>query len=410
MEQVRAARHLWRDAGREAAAGHDETHGAGAVRPGRERDRMSALFRPLRLGALDLSHRIVMAPLTRLRNRRPGDLPHALHAEYYGQRASAGGLLITEATAVAPAGLGYPGAPGIHTPEQVAAWRAVVQAVHAKGGRIAAQLWHGGRISHSSLQPGGGLPVAPSAIAAPGLHVDAEGQPTPFETPRALAAAEIAGVVAGFREAALNARAAGFDAVEIHGANGYLIDQFLRDGTNRRTDAYGGVVANRLRFLLEVVDAVAGAWDPARVGVRLSPWGRFNGMADSDSRTLFGAAARALGRRGLAWLHLVEPRADWTTDEAEAAAGTPDAAALFGPLFGGPVIDAGGFTREAAERAIAEGRADAVAFGRLFIANPDLPERFRRRAPLNPYHRPTFYEGGACGYTDYPSLAEAEAA
>lgn len=365
-----------------------------------------SLFQPVRFGALDLGHRIVMAPLTRLRSRQPGDVPQALNAEYYGQRASKGGLIVTEATDIAEQARGYPGAPGIYTAEQIAGWRLVTDAVHARGGLIVLQIWHTGRISHSSMQPGGALPVAPSAVAAPGMHMDAKGSPVPFETPRALSEDEIPGIVAAFRRAAENAKAAGFDGVEVHGANGYLLDQFLQDGTNRREDLYGGSVENRARLLLEVVDAVADIWGTDRVGVRLSPWGRSNSMRDSDPETLFGHVSGELGARRIAYLHLVEPRADQNSDTNALDPDAPDAASRFRSRFGGKVIAAGGFTRETAAAAIAEGRADAIAFGRLFIANPDLPERLRRRARLNRYDRSTFYGGGARGYTDYPALAD----
>ncbi len=367
------------------------------------------LFQSVRLGALALAHRVVMAPLTRLRSRRPGDAPTALNAEYYGQRASEGGLIVSEATDVAEQARGYPGAPGIYSGEQIEGWRRVTEAVHAKGGLIVLQIWHTGRVSHSSMQPGGALPVAPSAVAAPGLHMDAAGKPVPFETPRALREDEIPGIVAQFRRAAENAKAAGFDGVEVHGANGYLLDQFLQDGTNKREDRYGGPVENRARLLLEAVDAVAEVWGPDRVGVRLSPWGKFGGMRDSNPGALFGHVTAALGPRGLAYLHLVEPRADQNSDTNALDPDAPDAASRFKARFGGKVIAAGGFTRDTAAEVVAEGWADAVAFGRLFIANPDLPERFRRGAPLNRYDRSTFYGGGARGYTDYPALAERRA-
>lgn len=367
---------------------------------------VSALFEPLRLGSIELSHRVVMAPLTRLRSRQPGDVPHALNAEYYGQRASQGGLIITEATDISPQARGYPGAPGIYSAEQIEGWRQVTDDVHAKGGIIFLQIWHTGRVSHSSMRPGVALPVAPSALAAGGMHMDATGAPVPFETPRALEEDEIASIVDDFRQAALNAKAAGFDGVEVHGANGYLIDQFLRDGSNRRTDSYGGSIENRARFLLEVVDAVVSTWEPGRVGVRLSPWGNFNDMEDSDTPSLFRYAASELGVRNLAYLHVVEPRADQSSDINALDPNAPDAAQTLRGAFGGPLISAGGYVRESAEEAIAQGRADAIAFGRLFIANPDLPERFRRGAPLNRYHRPTFYGGGASGYTDYAVLTD----
>lgn len=365
------------------------------------------LFTPLRLGAIELAHRVVMAPLTRLRSQQPGDVPHALNAQYYGQRASEGGLIVTEATDISPFARGYPGAPGIYSPEQIAGWKDVTRAVHAKGGLIYCQIWHTGRVSHSSMQPAFGLPAAPSAVPVTGMkHMDATGAPVDFETPRALGPEEIAAIIGDFRQAAVNARAAGFDGVEIHGANGYLIDQFLRDGSNRRTDAYGGSIENRARFLLEVVDAVISAWEAGRVGIRLSPWGGFNDMADSQTAELFRHAARQLGTRGIGYIHLVEPRADQNSDVNAVDPDAPDAAQTFRGAFGGPVISAGGYTAETAEAAVAEGRADAIAFGRLFIANPDLSERFRRGASLNRYDRSTFYGGGAQGYVDYPSLRE----
>lgn len=371
-------------------------------------DNESPLFQPVSLGALDLDHRVVMAPLTRLRARQPGDVPYQLNATYYGQRASRGGLIISEATDISPQARGYPGAPGVYSDEQIAGWRLVTKAVHAKGGRIVLQIWHTGRISHSSMQPGGAPPIAPSAVPAAGVHMDAQGRPVPFETPRALDVDEITGILAQFRQAALNTREAGFDGVEVHGANGYLLDQFLQDGTNKRNDAYGGSIENRSRLLLEVVDTVVDILGAGRVGVRLSPWGKFNSMMDSDPGALLEHVTVELGRRGLAYLHMIEPRADQNSDTNGLDSSAPDAASRFRSCFGGPLIAAGGFTRETAEAAIAEGRADAIAFGRLFIANPDLPERFRRKAPLNRYHRPSFYGGAEQGYTDYPALDEGE--
>ena len=362
------------------------------------------LFEPARLGALALSHRVVLAPLTRLRSAQPGDIPTALNAEYYAQRASQGGLLITEATDISDDARGYPGAPGVHSPAQIAGWRGVTDAVHAKGGLIVNQIWHCGRISHSTMRTDGSVPVAPSAIAAPGGHVNVRGESVAFETPRSLELGEIAGIVAQFRQAAVNAKDAGFDGVEVHGANGYLLDQFLRDGSNQRSDRYGGSFENRARFLLEVIDAVAGVYGAERVGVRLSPWGSFNGMEDSDTGALFDHVVAALATRGLAYLHLVEPRADQGSDVNALNADAPDAASRFKRIFGGPVIAAGGFTRETGAEAVAAGNADAIAYGRLFIANPDLPERFRQGAALNRHDRSTFYGGGAKGYTDYPAM------
>ncbi len=368
---------------------------------------MDPLFNPLTLGDVTLAHRVVMAPLTRLRSRQPGDVPQPLNATYYGQRATQGGLIITEATDIVEQSRGYPGAPGIYSAEQIAGWRAVTDAVHAKGGLIFVQIWHCGRVSHSSMQPGGTLPVAPSAIAATGTHMDRTGKPTPFEIPRALTLEEIPPIVEAFAQATRNAQAAGFDGVEIHSANGYLLDQFLQDGSNLRTDLYGGSIENRARLLLEVVDAVVEAWAPGRVGVRLSPWGAFNGMHDSDPAALYTHVAQALGTRGLAYLHVVEPRADQSSDVNAIKADAPDAGDLVKRAFGGTVISAGGYVADTARTAITEHRADAIAFGRLFIANPDLPERLRTGAALNRYDRSTFYGGTEKGYTDYPALKAA---
>jgi N-ethylmaleimide reductase len=352
------------------------------------------LFAPSQLGPLLLPNRIVMAPMTRNR-AGAGNVPTALNAEYYVQRASAG-LIVTEATQVSPQGVGYPGTPGIHSDAQVEGWRLVTDAVHRAGGRIFLQLWHVGRISHPSLQPDGALPVAPSAIAAEGEAFTASG-PQPFVVPRALETGEIPGVVGQFEDGARRALAAGFDGVEIHAANGYLIDQFLRDGANRRTDRYGGSALNRARFLLEVTEAVAGVWDGDQVGVRLSPWSDFNSMRDSDPPATFGHAAQALAPFGLAYLHLVEP-----------AGGVPAGAAPLAPAlkaaFGGPLVVNGGYTRALAEAAIARGDADLVSFAASFLANPDLPARLARNAPLNAPEPATFYGGDHRGYTDYPVL------
>jgi N-ethylmaleimide reductase len=367
---------------------------------------MDPLFTPARLGALSLKHRVVMAPLTRMRSLQPGDIPHKLNAEYYGQRASDGGLIITEATDISPSAAGYAGAPGIHTAEQVAGWRLVTDIVHAKGGLIVNQIWHTGRFSHSSLQPDGKPPFAPSAIAIKGEHKTRQGELVPYETPRVLTEDQIAGIVRDFARAAANSKAAGFDGVEIHGANGYLIDQFLRNGSNRRTDRYGGPIENRARFLLEAVDAVIPVWGRDRVGVRLSPFGRDGDMIDSDGFALWRHAARELGERGLAYLHLVEPRADKSSDVNAIHPDAPDAAAELKDVFGGPLISAGGYVGETARAAILSGKADAVAFGRLFIANPDLAKRLRVNAPTNRHHRPSFYGGSEVGYTDYPFLKD----
>ena len=355
------------------------------------------LFTPIQIGPLALPNRVVMAPMTRNR-AGAGNVPGALAADYYRQRASAG-LIVTEATQVSPQGVGYPGTPGIHDDLQVAGWRRVTDAVHAAGGRIFLQLWHVGRISHPSLQPDGVLPVAPSAIAAKGDAFTASG-PQPFVTPRALETAEIPGIVAQFQNGARLAQAAGFDGVEIHGANGYLIDQFLRDGTNHRTDRYGGNLQNRARFLLEVTEAVAGVWGPERVGVRLSPQSDFNDMHDSDPRATFGHAALALAPFGLAYLHIVEP-------VGALPEGTPRLGPDLKEAFGGQLMVNGGYTRPLAEAALARGEADLVSFGSSFLANPDLPLRLARNAPLNAPEPATFYGGTERGYTDYPALDDA---
>jgi N-ethylmaleimide reductase len=359
----------------------------------------TTLFQPLVVGGLRLPSRIVMAPMTR--NRADGsDAPHALNAEYYRQRAGAG-LVITEASQVSPQGKGYSRTPGIYSEKQVAGWRKVTDAVHEAGGLIFLQLWHVGRISHPALQPNGALPVAPSAIAANGQAYTDEGLKD-FVTPRALETAEIPAVVEQFRRGAENAKAAGFDGVEIHGANGYLVDQFLRDGTNKRTDAYGGPVENRMRFLREVVEAVIGVWGAYRVGVRLSPLGNFNSMSDSDPAKTFGHAAEVLGRYGLAYLHIVE-------GGDESGEGALDWAELK-RRFGGIYMANGGYDRENASAVLASGRADLVSFATPYIANPDLADRFRLGASLAQSDRATHYGGDARGYTDYPALAQSQVA
>lgn len=356
------------------------------------------LFTPVQLGAYALPNRIVMAPLTR--NRAGKDnVPHKLNAEYYRQRASAG-LIISEATQVSPQGVGYPATPGIHSDAQVEGWQLVTDAVHRQGGRIFLQLWHVGRISHPSLQPNGELPVAPSAIAPQGSAMTYSGE-QPFVTPRALETDEIPGLVEDFRQGAKNALAAGFDGVEVHGANGYLIDQFLRDGTNRRTDAYGGSVENRARLLLEITQAAIDVWGSDRVGVRLSPSGTFNDMSDSDPRTTFGYAIQALNPLNLAYLHLIEP------SEADLRhGGTAIPTREFRPLYDGTLMVNWDYDQTSGEAAIAAGNADLVSYGKLFIANPDLPKRFKLDAPLNQPDPSTFYGGGAEGYTNYPALPE----
>ena len=353
---------------------------------------MNPLFEPLKVGDLTLRNRVVMAPLTRQR-ASAGRVPNDLMVEYYTQRSGAG-LILTEATAVTPQGVGYADTPGLWSPEQVKGWRKVVDAVHGKGSLIVAQLWHVGRISDPVFLDGE-LPVAPSAIAAGG-HVSLVRPQRPYVTPRALELDEIAGVIAAFRKGAENAKRAGFDGVEVHGANGYLLDQFLQDSTNARTDAYGGPIENRARLLLEVVDEAIAVWGADRVGVHLAPRADAHTMGDSDRGATFGYVARELGRRKIAFI----------------AAREHEAADSLGPqlkkAFGGVYIVNEGFSRESAEAIIARGDADAVAWGKPFIANADLVRRFELDAGLNDWDSSTFYAPGEKGYTDYPLLETAE--
>ena len=355
----------------------------------------NALLEPAVLGTLPLANRIVMAPLTRSRAAE-GNIPHALNARYYAQRASAG-LIISEATQITPQGQGYPKTPGIHSDAQIAGWQGVTRAVHEHGGKIFLQLWHVGRISHPVTQADGGLPVAPSAIQPAGEIYTEQGM-KPFVTPRALTAEEIPGLVEEFRRAATNAKAAGFDGVEIHAANGYLIDQFLRDGTNQRDDAYGGSVNNRGRLLREVTETVLTVWEPGRVGVRLSPVNAFNDIADSAPQATFEAVTTQLNAYRLAYLHVVEDR-DSGFDFQQLR-----------QIFNGAYMANGDYQRDSAIEAVAKDQADFVAFGKLFIANPDLPERLRRNGPYNAARLDSYYAGGAEGYDDYPALDTASAA
>ncbi len=357
-----------------------------------------ALFSPLSVGALELPNRVLMAPLTRNRAHADGT-PKAMAVEYYRQRASAG-LIVTEATQISAMGKGYLDTPGIHAPAHVAAWRKITDAVHAAGGRIVLQLWHVGRISHSSLLPDGAAPVAPSAIRAKAQTFTAEGFADTSE-PRALRTDEIPALIADFRAAARNAMDAGFDGVEVHGANGYLLDQFLHAHSNARDDAYGGAPENRARLTLEVTRAVADEIGAGRVGVRLSPTGTFNDMR-ADDEDAFAAAIDGLDAMGLAYLHIVEK-----FPGAEVSAAEPALLARLRARWHGVYIANGDFDADQAAQWIAEGRADAVAFGRPFIANPDLPARFQSHAALNAPDQNTFYGGGAEGYTDYPALTAA---
>ena len=358
------------------------------------------LFDPVQLGPYRLNNRIVMAPLTRSR-AQAADVPGKLAAEYYAQRASAG-LIIAEATQISPQGKGYAYTPGIYSQEQVAAWKEITNAVHAKGGRIFLQLWHVGRISHSTLQPGGALPVAPSAIRPEGKAFTESGF-VPFETPRALETAEIPGLVDQYRQATRNALAAGFDGVEIHAANGYLIDQFLRDKTNHRTDAYGGSIENRARLLLEVMQAVTEICSPDRVGVRISPLSPFNDCGDSNPQPLFAYVAEQLNRFKPAYLHVIEGA---TGGPREVENGFD--LIILRKLFKGLYMANNGYDLDLALQARRENRADLIAFGRPFISNPDLVERLRTGAPLNELDPDTLYGGGAKGYTDYPEMSPAE--
>jgi N-ethylmaleimide reductase len=356
----------------------------------------TSLHTPIKIGPYHLPNRIVMAPLTRM--RAPDNSPTDLMATYYAQRASAG-LIISEATPISPQGVGYPATPGIYNELQVAGWKKITEAVHAKNGHIFLQLWHVGRISHPDFH-GGQLPVAPSAIRPKGDAVTPQGM-KPFVTPRALETDEIQGIVEYYRRAAKMALDAGFDGIEIHSANGYLLDQFLRDGTNKRTDRYGDTLENRARFLLEVTEAVATVWGAERVGIRLSPSGTFNDMTDSDPETIFVYLLGQLNRFGLAYLHIV----DALESDIRHGANVINLEVLR-KAYNGRLIVCGGYDQARAEGVIAQGMADAVAFGKLYIANPDLVERFKLNAPLNEPDPVTFYGGNEKGYTDYPVLMD----
>ena len=349
---------------------------------------MSTLLDPLVVGDWRLPNRVFLAPLTRTR-ASAGRVPNALMAEYYRQRAGAG-LMLTEATSVTPMGIGYPDTPGIWSREQVEGWKLVTRAVHEVGGRILLQLWHVGRVSDPSYLAGE-LPVGPSAIAPAG-HLHLLRPERPFVAPRALERAEIPGVVAAYKLGAQNAQRAGFDGVEIHGANGYLLDQFLQDGSNRRTDDYGGSIENRARLMLEVTDAVVSVWGAGRVGMHLAPRGDMYSMGDSNPNATFGYVAEQLGKRGIAFI------------AARESVGPDRLGPELKRKFGGIYIANEGFSFETANKTIAAGEADAVAFGTLFIANPDLPKRFAIGAPLDTPDPSTFYGSGPHGYTDYPGL------
>jgi N-ethylmaleimide reductase len=364
------------------------------------------LFTPIQIGRLTLEHRVVMAPLTRSRSEQPGDVPGALMRQYYTQRASKGGLIISEATTISPSAKGWFGAPGIHTDEQVAGWRKITDAVHANGASIFSQLWHTGRASH--IDTSGFTPVTSSVdenyMRDKTIRVSTpHGWAHPSEH-RSLDTSEIPGIIEDYRGAAERAKAAGFDGVELHSGNGYLPDQFLQNGVNKRTDAYGGSIENRSRFLFEVVAALVGVWGANRVGVRIAPGGRWNGMSDSNPGALFDYVAAQLNRFGLAWLHIIEPRIRGNALVVEGQ--PPVAAERLRKIFKGTIVAAGGFEPETAEEAVESGIADLVAFGKHFVANPDLPKRIRLGLPLNAYDRSTFYTFEARGYTDYPFYEE----
>ncbi|HEY1999102.1 alkene reductase [Paraburkholderia sp.] len=368
---------------------------------------MSKLFSSVKVGPYEFSHRVVLAPLTRMR-AEGGAVPGRLMAEYYAQRTSPGALLISEATIAAANGNGYLGAPGLFDDSQIAGWRLVTDAVHAKGGRIFLQLYHAGRQSNAEVQPAGSQPVGPSAIAHGGVAYTQSGW-VPNTPNRALEIDEIAQLVESFRSAAQRGVAAGFDGVELHAANGYLFDQFLQDGSNKRTDIYGGSFENRARFLLEATRAVISVWGSNKVAVRLGPSGTWGDMSDSDPVGLFSYVAAELNKLDLAYLHLIEPRIlgnveDDTKDQ------NPVAAQLMRKHYKGVIIAAGGFKGDSAEAILNAGDADLVAFGRDFIANPDLPERLLNKLPLNRYDRPTFFGGTEVGYTDYPFYSDAAVA
>jgi N-ethylmaleimide reductase len=367
------------------------------------------LFTPVQIGAITLKHRVVMPPLSRLRAEWPSGVPSDLMLEYYSQRASDGGLIFTEATAASPSARGYRGAPGIYSDEQVTGWRRVTDAVHAKGGYMFVQLWHAGRTTHVAVT--GEEPITasvdPTYWADPSILVvtpDGFLQPSPH---RGLETAEIAGIIEQYHAAALNAKKASFDGVELMAANGHLIDQFLQDNSNKRTDRYGGTIENRARLLFEAVAALVSVWGAGRVGVRIAPSGTFNGMADRNPRALFRYVAERLNDFKLAYLHVIEPRIKGGDLIAEGQG--PVAAQELSKVFHGPIIAAGGFEPYTAEATVANGDASLIAFGRHFIANPDLPKRIELGLPLNPYDRRTFYAFDARGYTDYPKYEAHEA-
>jgi N-ethylmaleimide reductase len=385
-----------RDVGRAMSAKNAAPdHGANQV------PEIRKLFSPVKVGQLELSHRVVHAPMTRLRSE-PDDSPSVMMVEYYVQRASRGGLVITESAHPSFDSRGYIGAPGIYTDAHIEAWKRVADAVHVKGGRIFMQIAHDGRQSHVDLSDGA-APIAPSVVPFEGVALTQNGW-VPVSPHRALDIEEIPALVESFRSAAERAKAAGVDGVEIHNANGYLADTFLQDGTNKRTDAYGGSVENRARFTLELVEAFVSVWGPGRVGLRVSPSGQWGAISDSDPEKTFGYLAQQLNRYPLAYLHVIEPRVKGVETIAEGQA--PIASAFLRKIYKGTIISAGGFDARDADATLQRGDADLVAFGRWFSSNPDLPERFRRNLPLTPYHRDAFWGGDERYYIDFPQYSD----
>jgi len=365
---------------------------------------MSVLFTPKKVGAYTLSHRVALAPMTRLRTIQPGDIPSPMMTDFYGQRASEGGLEIIEGVSISIPARSYLGAASFYHDGQTEGWKAIANAVHAKGGRAFMQLIHGGRQSHVEMT-GGVAPVAPSVVAFEGVALTTDGF-VPASPHRALGIEEIPGIVEEFRVAAGRALDAGFDGVELHAANGYLVDQFIQDGTNKRTDAYGGPIENRVRFLRETVEALISVWGADRVGVRISPSGEWGGISDSNPEATFSYVAKALNDYKIAYLHVIEPRIKG--DDTLHADQGPVASKYLRAHFTGPIIAAGGFDRAGAEAIVASGDADVVAFGRHFSSNPDLPYRFKHNLPLTPYVRSAFWGGDETGYTDFPTVELAE--
>jgi N-ethylmaleimide reductase len=360
---------------------------------------MSHLFTSKKVGAYALSHRVVLAPMTRLRTIQPGDIPSPMMADFYGQRASEGGLEIVEGVSISVPARSYLGAASFYHDGQIEGWKAIANAAHAKGGRIFMQLIHGGRQSHVEMT-GGVDPVAPSVVPFEGVALTKDGF-VPASPHRALDIEEIPGIVEEFRVASQRALDAGFDGVELHGANGYLVDQFIQDGTNKRTDAYGGPIENRVRFLRETVEALISVWGADRVGVRISPSGEWGGISDSDPEATFSYVAKVLDEYKIAYLHVIEPRikGDDTLHEGH----PPVAVAYLRLHFSGPIIAAGGFDGPSAEAIVASGHADLVAFGRHFSSNPDLPYRLKHALPLTPYVRADFWGGNEKNYSDFPT-------